>query len=164
MEVGSVKRKAPACRTGRQNAKRDFGKIGVLMGGPSSERKISFKSAQAVCAALKSLGLDFAAIDITSDDSAENKRLISAQNISCAFIALHGYFGEDGRIQEILDSLSVPYTGSSAQASRKAMDKVASHEIFAASGLSVPRFILLSRKFFEKELGVASDFDKRSAF
>jgi D-alanine-D-alanine ligase len=139
-------------------AKGRFGKIGVLMGGPSSEREISFKSAKSVCASLKSLGFDFVAIDITSDDIEENKSLIRSHNIDCAFIALHGYFGEDGKIQEILDSLGIPYTGSSAQASKRAMDKIACHEIFAASGLVVPRFILLSKKFFEKRLGVASDF------
>jgi len=139
-------------------AKNQFGKIGVLMGGPSSEREISFKSAKSVCESLKSLGLDFVIIDIQTDDVEENIRLLKSHNIDCAFIALHGYFGEDGRIQEILDSLRIPYTGSSALASKRAMDKVAAHEVFAAAGLSVPRFILLDSKFFEKRMGVSSDF------
>jgi D-alanine--D-alanine ligase len=139
-------------------AKSRFGKIGVLMGGPSSEREISFKSAKAVCESLKSLGLNFIPIDIQTDDLEENLRLLKSHHIDCAFIALHGYFGEDGRIQEILDNLHIPYTGSSALASRRAMDKVAAHEVFAAANLSIPRFILLDSKFFEKRLGVSSDF------
>lgn len=129
------------------------------MGGPSSEREISFKSAKSVCESLNSLDLDFVSIDIQTDNVEENIRLIKSYNIDCAFIALHGYFGEDGKIQEILDRLDIPYTGSDASASKRAMDKVSSHEIFAAAGLNVPRYILLKKDFLKNKTALSSDFD-----
>jgi D-alanine-D-alanine ligase len=121
-------------------AKLNFGKIGVLMGGPSTEREISLESGKAVYESLNQAGLNVAAIDIKTDEVEENIRLIKSQKIDLAFIALHGRFGEDGQIQEILDTLKVPYTGSGALASSLAMDKIASRKIFEASGLHVPRY------------------------
>ncbi|MDP3732248.1 MAG: D-alanine--D-alanine ligase, partial [Candidatus Omnitrophota bacterium] len=106
--------------------KRSFGKIGVLMGGPSTERDISLKSGKAVYESLNHAGFRVAAMDIKTDGKEKNIRLIESYGIDLAFIALHGRFGEDGKIQEILDTLKVPYTGSGAVASRLAMDKIAS--------------------------------------
>ncbi len=119
---------------------REFGKIGVLMGGPSTERDISLKSGKAVYESLNQLGLKVVAIDIKTDGKEENIRLIKSFGIDVAFIALHGRFGEDGQMQEILDILKITYTGSGAAASRLAMDKIASRKIFEASGLAVPRY------------------------
>jgi D-alanine-D-alanine ligase len=117
-----------------------LGKIGVLMGGPSSEREISLKSGKAVYEALIQAGFDAVGIDIKTDGPEENRRLIGACGIDVAFIALHGRFGEDGQIQEILDGMGIPYTGSGANASRLAMDKIASRKIFEASHLAVPGY------------------------
>jgi D-alanine-D-alanine ligase len=119
---------------------RGFGRIGVLMGGPSTEREISLKSGKAVCEALKQAGIDAVAIDVKTDDAAENIALIESSNIDCAFLALHGRFGEDGQIQNILESLKMPYTGSGVEASRLAMDKIASRKIFEAHHLCVPSY------------------------
>jgi D-alanine-D-alanine ligase len=107
-----------------------FGKIGVLMGGPSSEREISLKSGSAVYESLKRSGVDTVIVDIKTDDFEENVNFVRSFNIDCAFIALHGYFGEDGKIQGILELLKIPYTGSGVEASRLAMDKVSSQRIF----------------------------------
>jgi D-alanine-D-alanine ligase len=126
----------------------NFGRIGVLMGGPSSEREISFKSGKAVYEALKALGLDVIEIDIKTDSVKENTLLLKKQKIDCAFIALHGAFGEDGRIQHILESLNIPYTGSGEKASRLAMDKVSSRRIFERSGLAVPRYKVLNKSIY----------------
>jgi D-alanine-D-alanine ligase len=122
--------------------KKKFGKVGVLMGGPSSERPVSLKSGSGVVESLKSAGLDVVAIDITSADKEAAARIIRAENISCAFVALHGSFGEDGSIQEVLDRLDIPYTSSGAKASRLAMDKIAAKQAFAEHGLPVPRHIV----------------------
>lgn len=118
---------------------RKRGRIGVLMGGPSTEREISLKSGRAVCDTLKASELDVVGIDITTDTPDENIRLIKSYQLDCAFIALHGRFGEDGQIQEILDRLKIPYTGSGTLASKLAMDKIASLHIFEINGLRVPR-------------------------
>jgi len=121
-----------------------LGRIGVLMGGPSSEREISLSSGKAVYESLKGLALDVVAIDIITDDSQENRQIIQQANIDIAFIALHGHFGEDGQIQAILEQMNIPYTGSDPVASRLAMDKVASRRIFQEQGLPVPKYVVLS--------------------
>ena len=129
--------------------KRDkIGRIGVLMGGPSSEREISLKSGKAVYQALKEQGLDVVPLDIRNDSSKKIKRA----KISCAFIALHGKFGEDGAIQRILESLRIPYTGSGVIASRLCLDKLASRRIFKQYNIPVPECDVLNRKSWQKRL------------
>lgn len=132
--------------SGKKRPRNGYGKVGVLMGGPSSEREISLKSGRAVCAALKEVGQDVVSIDILSDKKAENSRLIASKRLDCAFIALHGRYGEDGAIQEILDGLKIPYTGSGVTASQLAMDKSASLEIFRQNGLTVPGYEVVEIK------------------
>lgn len=117
-----------------------YGRIGVLMGGPSTEREISLRSGRTVYENLKQFGLEAVAIDIKTDNIEENISLIKSHHLNCAFLALHGRFGEDGQIQELLAALKIPYTGSGVRASRLAMDKIVSHNIFASSGLNVPRY------------------------
>jgi D-alanine-D-alanine ligase len=124
------------------------------MGGPSSERQISFRSGRAVWEALRSLGIEAMPLDIDSDDKAENISLLKAQRIDCAFIALHGRFGEDGQIQGVLDELRIPYTCSGARASQLAMDKPAAREVFLRAGLRTPDALLLDRKDFSAEKGI----------
>jgi len=123
----------------------DFGRIGVLMGGPSEEREISLKSGKAVYDSLKERGLNAVALDIQTDNPQESIGLLKSAQLDCAFLALHGPFGEDGTIQEILDNLEIPYTGSGKLASRLAMDKIASRQIFQQAGLSVPRYRVLDQ-------------------
>jgi len=115
------------------------------MGGPSSEREISLNSGKAVYLALKESGVDAEPIDIQTDNREENIRLLSSRKLECAFIALHGRFGEDGTVQEILGALKIPYTGSGVSASRLAMDKVASRRIFESSRLHVPRYTTVDK-------------------
>ncbi|TRZ95979.1 D-alanine--D-alanine ligase, partial [bacterium] len=90
---------------------KDYGRVGVLMGGPSSEREISLKSGKAVLHTLIESGLDAVGIDIITDNAQENIRLLKKYNLDCVFVALHGRFGEDGTIQEILEKINLPYTG-----------------------------------------------------
>lgn len=127
-----------------------FGKVGVLMGGPSSEREISLKSGKAVLAALLDSGLEAVGVDIITDNIEENIRLLKGLNLNCAFIALHGRFGEDGGIQEILEKIDLPYTASGIKASRRAMDKIDSLRIFKEGGLKVPRSQILEKRNYKK--------------
>ncbi|MFC1631582.1 D-alanine--D-alanine ligase [Candidatus Omnitrophota bacterium] len=124
-----------------------IGRVGVLMGGPSAEREISLKSGQAVYQALKQHGLDVVRLDLGTRAQEQIKR----SKISLAFIALHGSFGEDGRIQGILESLGIPYTGSGVMASYLCLDKIASRRIFEHHGLAVPQYIVLERKFYKQK-------------
>jgi D-alanine-D-alanine ligase len=118
--------------------KKDFGRVGVLMAGPSSEKKISLKSGRAVLKALKERGINAVPVVIKNSSVKDNILLLKSKNLDCAFIALHGAFGEDGGIQYILNKLKIPYTHSGVRASRLAMDKIASRNIFKKHGLDVP--------------------------
>jgi len=119
--------------------------------GPSSEREISLKSGQAVYEALKQLNVDVVAIDVQSDDIDENTRLLKSHKINCAFIALHGRFGEDGQVQEVLDDLNIPYTGSGSLASSLAIDKIASRRILEVAGVAVPRYKVLDKNSYRQD-------------
>jgi len=121
-------------------------RIGILMGGASTEREISLKSGSAVYEALKNNNYNVIPLDLTTEIEKEVISMIKKADISIAFIALHGRFGEDGTIQKILEDLRIPYTGSGKTASRIAMDKVASRKIFQHHNIPVPKFIVVNKK------------------
>jgi D-alanine-D-alanine ligase len=114
----------------------DFGKVAVLMGGPSSEREISFLSGNAVLAALREKDVDAHPFDPAERDLCTLK----SEGFDRAFIALHGRFGEDGTVQGALQALRVPYTGSGVMASALAMDKWRTKLVWLASGIPTPRY------------------------
>lgn len=116
-------------------------RIGVLAGGMSSEREISLKSGTAVFRALTDEGLNAIFLDV-NDDICD---IIKKNNIDIAFIALHGKFGEDGTVQKMLEDLGIPYTGSGVEASKRALDKIASKEAFVAAGISTPRYVVINK-------------------
>ncbi len=136
---------------------KDFGRVGVLMGGLSSEREISFKSGKAVLSALLDSGIEAVGIEITTDNAQENIRLLKGHNLSGVFIALHGRFGEDGAIQEILEKINLPYTASGVAASRLAMDKIKSLETFKSAGLRVPKSRWIARNDYQKTKNFKND-------
>ena len=70
------------------------------------------------------------AIDIKGQDKNYVKDLLLSYDINLAFLALHGAFGEDGKMQAILEEMGIPYTGSGPRASELAMDKIASRKVF----------------------------------
>jgi D-alanine-D-alanine ligase len=137
---------------------KDFGRVGVLMGGPSSEREISLKSGKAVFSALKEAGVEAVTINITTDNPQENASLLKKYNLDCVFIALHGCFGEDGTIQGILEEMHLPFTASGVKASKLAMDKIGSLEIFSRGGLCVPKSQFLEKIAYQKEKAFTSQF------
>ena len=120
---------------------RETRKVAVLAGGASSEREISLKSGQTVFNALKKKGLNAYLIDIKTESFGELEKITA----DVVFIALHGKFGEDGSVQNILEEMGLPYTGSGVQASRLALDKVASRGIFMEAGLKVPPSRVITR-------------------
>ncbi len=120
--------------------KKQLGRVGVLLGGTSSEREISLQSGAAVVAALVEAGIDHIAIDVGDNAIAD----IQAAKIDRAFLALHGAGGEDGRIQAVLEYLNIPFTGSGVQASALAMDKLRTKQLWRGVSLSTPDFAVLT--------------------
>jgi len=120
---------------------KDLLDITVLMGGPSSERQVSLVSGEAVAGALERLGHRVQRADISPADTAALER----ENIDVVFIALHGQFGESGEVQELCERRRLRYTGSGPQASRLAMDKSASKELFRSAGLATPDWLIVTK-------------------
>ena len=114
-----------------------YGKVAVLMGGTSGEREISLKSGTAVFNALKNAGIDAHSIDVDKNVFT----VLSQGKFDRAFIVLHGCGGEDGTIQGGLEIIGLPYTGSGVMASSVCMDKLMTKKIWAAVGISSPKFI-----------------------
>ena len=110
--------------------------IAILKGGLSAEHDISKKSAQSVKAALKSKGYNVIEVEVNNEFlswAVKNK-----DNVDVFFNALHGQWGEDGKIQGVLEYLGVPYTHSGVTASCLGMDKELSKKIFKNEGIKVP--------------------------
>jgi len=110
--------------------------IGVLLGGLSAEREISLKTGTAALQALQQLGYRAVAIDVNQNLPQQ----LEQAGIEIAFIALHGRFGEDGRVQGLLEMLQIPYTGSGVLASSVAIDKVMTKQLLIYHDLPTPKF------------------------
>ena len=123
-------------------------RVAVLKGGRSLERQVSLRSGARVEDALARLGHDVAPIDVGID----LVRRLQAMSCDVAFIALHGRDGEDGTVQELLEILDVPYTGSGVPACSRAMDKVLTKHLLLEAGLPTPPFFSFTQTAF-RELG-----------
>ena len=120
----------------------DFGKVAVLLGGPSAEREISLLSGNAVLKALRERGVDAHPFD----PAERNLFDLRSEGFARVFIALHGRFGEDGTVQGALETLHIPYTGSGVMASALAMDKWRTKLVWLASGIPTPRYRVVNAK------------------
>ncbi len=112
-------------------------KIAVLKGGPGSERAVSLATGAGVAKALRSLGAEVTEVDVPGPDFA------LPNDIELAFIALHGTFGEDGQVQQILEDRGVPYTGEDVEKSRLAFDKIESKKKFSQHGVATPTWEII---------------------
>lgn len=121
--------------------------IMVLYGGNTTEREVSLKSGEAVATALRSRGHRVELVDL---DPADLSPL--DQPVDVVFIALHGRFGEDGQLQQILESRGLCYCGSGPLASAMAMDKAAAKERFVEVGIPTPAFEVLTAMSMEAAL------------
>jgi len=124
--------------------------VAVLKGGRSLERQISLKSGVRVQDALERLGHEVIAIDVGHDLVA---RLREASP-DVAFVALHGRDGEDGTVQELLEAVGIPYTGSGVSACIRCADKVIAKHHMLDAGIPTPDFFAFNETAF-KELGAA---------
>ncbi len=108
-------------------------RVAVLMGGWSAEREVSLASGAAVCTALREVGYETIPVDVAPDIAAKLAEL----QPDVVFNALHGKWGEDGKIQGILEVAGIPYTHSGVLASALAMDKQRCKPLFIEAGIDV---------------------------
>lgn len=125
-------------------------RVAVLKGGRSLERQVSLKSGARVQDALHRLGHDVVAIDVGHD----LVRRLRDSAPEVAFVALHGRDGEDGTVQELLEVLAIPYTGSGISACIRCADKVIAKNHMLDAGIPTPDFFAFNETAF-KELGAA---------
>jgi D-alanine-D-alanine ligase len=137
-------------------------RIAVLKGGRSLERQVSLRSGARAEDALARLGHEVVPIDAGSD-LIERLRETTPD---AAFVALHGRDGEDGTVQELLEILGIPYTGSGVLACIRCMDKVLTKYLLADAGIPTPEFFAFNETAF-RELGAAAalpDIEERLDF
>jgi len=107
----------------------------VLKGGPPActERNVSLESAKAVATALRRKGLRVTEMEIT-----EEALPPLPSDVGVVFPVLHGYFGEDGGIQTLLEERGLVYVGCGPEASRRCMDKLETKRLARSRGIPVP--------------------------
>jgi D-alanine-D-alanine ligase len=108
--------------------------IAVLMGGPGSEREVSLASGRGVAKALAERGARVVPVDVTGPD------FVIPGPVDIAFNIIHGTFGEDGDLQEILEERGIPYTGEGIEGSWAAFDKIQSKQRFVECGIPTAAF------------------------
>jgi D-alanine-D-alanine ligase len=125
-------------------------RVAVLQGGRSLERQVSLQSGQRVEESLRRLGHEVHGVDI---DHAL-VRTLGDLRPDVAFVALHGEDGEDGTVQELLEVLGIPYTGSGPGSCEQCWDKVVAKRVLASAGIATPDAVSVSSSAF-KQLGAA---------
>lgn len=118
---------------------KEFGRVGILTGGESSEIEVSIATAESIAKAFRELNIDFKIIFAESNFT---QKLID-ESINIVFIAMHGGKGENGCVQGMLEILGIPYTGSGVLSSAICMNKVYSKKIFEYHGIQIPKWQIL---------------------
>ncbi len=110
-------------------------KIAVLVGGPGSERDVSLRSGESVARAITAAGAnEVVQVDVRDEN------FVLPPGIDLAFNMIHGTFGEDGRLQEILEKRGLPYTGEGVETSRITFDKILTKRRFEEHGVRTPEY------------------------
>ncbi|MGN7311186.1 D-alanine--D-alanine ligase [Alkalicoccobacillus gibsonii] len=122
-------------------------KVAVLYGGISAEREVSLSSGKGIMEALKNKGHEVTGIDFHPNRLHDVIEL----DVDIVYIALHGRFGEDGKVQALLDLLGIPYVGSGVQGSALALDKAKSKMFFEKEGTRVAKEQILMKHSFNEE-------------
>ncbi len=122
----------------------------MLKGGRSLERQVSLRSGARVEHALEQLGHEVLPVDVGPDLVA----VLGRERPDLAFVALHGRDGEDGTVQELLEVMGIPYTGSGVSACIRAADKVLAKHAMRDAGIPTPDFYAFNETALEA-LGAA---------
>lgn len=123
----------------------DFGKVAVLFGGDSAERKISLASGSAVLGALQKAGVDAHGFDPAAQPLTD----LLTQGFERAVIMLHGRGGEDGSMQGALQQLGIPYTGSGVLGSALSMDKIHTKQVWQSLNLPTAEYKIIEKSRFD---------------
>jgi D-alanine-D-alanine ligase len=124
--------------------------VAVLCGGRSFERSVSLRSGAAVAEAVRQLGHEAVEVELDGGTAAA----LRESSADVAFVALHGGGGEDGSLQDLLELVGVPYTGSRPGPTRVAHDKAQTKRHLIAAGIATPEFVSLSAAAL-REFGAA---------
>lgn len=122
-------------------------KIAVLYGGASAEREVSISSGKGIMDALKKLGHDVIGIDFHPQRLEE---IVKLKDVDFVFLGLHGRYGEDGRIQALLDMMEIPYNGSGVLGSALAMDKARAKVFFKKAGIRVADDVVVEKHRYDE--------------
>lgn len=118
--------------------------VAVVMGGPSAEREVSLNTGAAIANALREYGYTNV-VEIDLDPRNFGKQLAESK-AEVVFNAVHGLYGEDGRLQTLLEICEMPYTGSGMIASVSCMDKVITKRMLRDAGISTPACLIVNKK------------------
>ncbi len=114
-------------------------KIAVLEGGSSAEREVSLRSGLNVARWLREAG----AAEVTEID-VRNDQFVLPPGVNLVFNSIHGAFGEDGRLQRVLEERGIPYTGEGVRGSELAFDKILTKRRFVERGIATPPYEVIS--------------------
>jgi D-alanine-D-alanine ligase len=124
-------------------------RVAILRGGPSSEYDVSLKTGKAIFEALIN---DHDLIDVVIDKNGDwhvggvkKEPQKALESIDAVFNAMHGEYGEDGKVQQILDQIKVPYSGARALAAALSMNKVKTKDLYKQHGIKTPLHKVLSK-------------------
>ena len=133
--------------------------VAVVMGGPSAEEQISLSTGHAMAAALRGKGYNVKEIRLVPHNFSEQ---VKESGADVVVIAVHGLYGEDGRLQSALEMMGIPYTGSGVLASSVSMNKLAAKRVFLGSNIPTPDYIFLHRRDRGKQDMIKAITDKFS--
>lgn len=127
-------------------------RVVVLAGGLSAERDVSLRSGRRVAEALRAAAPEFDVIEADVDSALLDE--FRADPPACVIPLLHGAAGEDGSLRDVLESLGIPFVGSTGDACRLAFDKPIAKSLLAGLGVNTPTGVALPHSTF-RELGAA---------
>jgi len=131
-------------------------RVGVLRGGPSSEYEVSLNTGKTILANLpeeyEPLDIFISKEGVWHTSGLEKNPYDILKTIDVVFNAMHGSYGEDGKVQKLLENFGIPYTGSDAISSSVGMNKIISKEIFNRHGFKTPSYIMVNEEEKENDL------------
>lgn len=129
-------------------------RVVVLAGGLSPERDVSVRSGRRIAEELRGQGFEVQVLDL----DAKLLPNLLGDRPACVIPLVHGAPGEDGSLQELLETLRLPFVGSASAACRRSYDKAVAAALLSDTGLSIPDSVSLPHAMF-RELGAIQVLD-----